>query len=293
MTSVFGITTALPSLNAESQKYLKKPFPRVSQSYPGQDTAGGPNDNWAAQMWSTYFVDGLVGCQEVIITIPLLFGTGWDVGDTGQTMSPQAYTDLTGKGSQPTPMSLDGIIAGLWDPMLRKTAQMIASKFPFARIRLGQEDYGNWYAWAGQKNEAKRIAARNRVAGIFMSVSPNFIIIWDIARSGPGGYNPAANGLNGAQHVGMIGFDLYDNMGLTVALSIIASAVALGKKLGIAVACCEWGLQSKDDPAWATGVFKALEADVALHVYYDKGAAALANHPNAATALEPLMAAAA
>jgi hypothetical protein len=292
MTPTIGITCASGQLASESAKWLKVPFPPISQSYPGQDTVAGPNNNWAAQMWSSFFVTELGASGQAVITIPLLFGTGWKGTSTGHTMSPQAPTDLTGKGNQPTPMTLADIILGKWDAMFRLCAQMIKAKYPNALIRLGQEDYGlNWYAWCGKALESLRTQARNRVAAIFASVSAGFKFIWDIGRSGPGGYQPSATG---AQHIDYIGFDLYDNVGpLSNALKVISSAAALGKKLGLPVICSEWGLQGKDDVPWATGVLNALESEVDVFLYYDKDKSALSLYPKAGPALAALMAKAA
>jgi hypothetical protein len=290
MTPTIGITCASGQLASESAKWLKVPFPPISQSYPGQDTVAGPNNNWALQMWSNYFVTELTGCKQVVITLPLLFGTGWNIGCTGHTMSPQAPTDTTGKGNFPTLMTLTDVAAGAWDNMYRPCFKMIAAKFPSAALRLGQEDWTKGYAWTGQSLEALRTQARNHLITVALEESPNFTFIWDVGRSGPGGYNPAVTGLAKAQHVGLIGFDLYDNTPLSNALTIISGAAALGKKVGRPVICSEWGLEGKDDPAWGTGVFNALESEVGTSLYYDKDNSALALYPKAGPAVAALMA---
>jgi hypothetical protein len=282
--ALVGITTPAGALAAESQRWLRVAAPPVSQSYPGQSTQGGPNDNWAAQMWSSFFVTELAGCKQVVITIAMLFGAGWNVGCSGKTISPQTFTDTTGKGNVPTPMDLADVAAGKWDPMFRPVFRMIAATYPNAIIRIGQEDWGNWYAWAGRLNEALRILARNHLIALALEESLGFRFVWDVARTGPGGYDPRLTGLNGAQHVDYVGFDLYDNMGaLSNALNIINGAAAFGGRINKPVIVCEWGLQGKDDPAWATGVWDALEAtpEIVGALYYDKDKSALSLYPKA------------
>jgi hypothetical protein len=298
MTAIIGITCDPGRLSAESEKWLKKPWPPMSQSYLN---AG---QSWQAGMWSGWFETEVVHCTEqVMLTVPMLVGAGWQ-RVSGQPFTPgQALSPQNPSGANvPTVMRMQDVAAGMWDGMYRPAAASIARTCPNARIRLGWENYGPWYAWGGKAQEELFIAEWDHLTDLFLEESPDFTFDWNGCRSANiGTYDPRVNGFP-TKNVHSVSLDFYNidafpglkgwNGNYQNSKLVLESAAAFAKAKGLPLGIPEWGLDVADDEVWAMSVWEWIVSTpgVGYALYYDRGPAAFANCPKTAAAVVPLMA---
>ena len=116
-------------------------------------------------------------------------------------------------------MSLDEIVAGVHDTMIRSRAQSSASIGQKFFLRWGHEMNGNWYPWDGSHNganaaaAAKYIAAYRHIHDVFVSAGATNVV-WVFCPnvdSVPGdAWNQWSNYYPGDAYVDWMAFDGYN-----------------------------------------------------------------------------------
>jgi hypothetical protein len=182
----------------------------------------------------------------------------------------EAWTNSVG-------VSLDDIIAGAHDSMIRSRAQSCASIGQKFFMRWGHEMNGNWYPWDGAHNganpaaAAKYVAAYRHIHDVFVGAGASNVL-WVFCPnvdSVPGeAWNQWTNYYPGDAYVDWMAFDGY-NWGTvqagsswrtfaSIAGTIYPGLVGKGKPIMIAeMASAE---QGGDKAAWIAGVLPALSA---------------------------------
>jgi hypothetical protein len=173
-------------------------------------------------------------------------------------------------------VSLDDIVAGVHDSMIRNRAQSSASIGQKFFLRWGHEMNGNWYPWDGSHNganaaaTAKYIAAYRHIHDVFVNAGATNVL-WVFCPnvdSVPGdAWNQWSNYYPGDAYVDWMGFDGY-NWGTvqtgsswraftSIAGTIYAGLAAKAKPIMIAeTASTE---QGGDKAAWIAGILPALK----------------------------------
>ena len=283
---------------SDSTTYLKKTPRQIQIEFLD------PNQQWAAGMASSWYINNLAGAVKGIMSIPMLVGP--TVGTPGASGTGQSTSPSSPSGAAtPTLMTLADVGAGVWDAQFTKVFQSIAAVRPDCILRIGWEMYGtgSWFNWSGPALGAQHKAAYIDLVNCARKVSSQFQFDWNGALNVTG-YDPITMGAYpGAQYVDFITADIYENFGgpgaagwaKTVALLQpgFNFAVAQGKKWGIP----EFGLWptnnggSGDDPAWIQAAYTWLhanEANIAYILYFNNpgSSMSLQQCPNAAAVFE-------
>jgi len=173
-------------------------------------------------------------------------------------------------------VSLDDIVGGVHDAMIRSRAQSSASIGQRFFLRWGHEMNGNWYPWDGFHNganaaaAAKYIAAYRHIHDVFVSAGATNVI-WVFCPnvdSVPGdAWNQWTNYYPGDAYVDWMGFDGY-NWGTVQtgsswrAFTSIAGAIYTGladKAKPILIAETASTELGGDKAAWVAGILPALK----------------------------------
>lgn len=299
----------------EAQRFLKVPNLAIQCEY-----LQLLNHTWAAGLFDPAWTLRGAGAETLIMSVPLLVGpqTGTPPADagSGQTLSPQAPTDLTGLTDTPTTMTLDDVAAGVWDDMFAKAIGIIAANRDPATtiLRWGWEQYGNgWFAWNGLAMAAKYKAAYRHCVALSRAVSPNFRYEWN-GNVAYAAWNPA----DGSNYVGddvcdYMTCDVYDGFDpggaagwISYRDQVLTQALNFAKSHGKPFGFSEFGLFYPgffngygDDPAWVKEAFYWLrqnQADIAFACFFQNftgvptgdGGGALQRNPQSAAIFQSL-----
>jgi hypothetical protein len=144
---------------------------------------------WGQFASSNAYLPKLAGRLDVVVTVPLAFGSG------GQSET-QIRTNLRDAA------------AGRWDNDFRAIAEYVRDAgYGDAVIRLGHEFDDAWTGWSARNNSAEYIAAFRHVHDVLSSESPGFRFDWTSTRAGFTQWGPPA--YPGDAYVDVIGLDTY------------------------------------------------------------------------------------
>jgi hypothetical protein len=175
---------------------------------------------------------------------------------------------------------LRNIVAGTFDPYIRRWAQRLAAYGKPVRLRFAQEMNGDWYPWSERRNGNRRgdfVRAWRHVHRLFRAAgAANVLWVW-----GPAAVDIDAGLYPGDAFVDYVGLTAF-NGGLQMRYNrwrpfakVVGEAtrrlhaIAPGKPIELSeVGCAEEG---GDKAAWITGMFATLprHPDITSVIWYD------------------------